>query len=211
MTTKQKIATQIQLIYSRFVDKGNESDVIDIREITLLVEQAINVILKLQVAESFKAGLVDVPQHCLIQYPCAVTSDPTNNRSYITLPAVPLDLPMSMGIWSISAPNSPLRPYIPIPAQDLLVFQGTNVSWLEGQVGYSISGKKIYFTKDITLSPNGSISTVNVELLVMDFSKFSATEYLPISPEVESSIISSVLEQIGNGRISQAELEAKKE
>jgi hypothetical protein len=209
-TTKYKIAEQAQRIYARFLDKDNPSDVIDLREVKLLVEQSINKVLKLQVAESFKAGNVDVPKCSIIQYTRTVTSDSTNSRSYIILPAVPLSLPMDLGIWSISATNATATPYIPIPAQDVLVFgtiaSGTNVSYLEGQVGYYLQGTKVYFTKDITLSANGSITSVLVNLLVSDFSQLTDTDLLPISPDVETAIINEVLTVISNGRVAQAEL-----
>lgn len=211
MTTKNILSEQIQRIYARFIDKENLSDVIDTREINLLVNQSINKVLKLQVADSFKAGLVDVPKCNLLEYTCAVTADAGNNRSYITLPAIPLTLPMDMGIWSIAAATGAMTPYIPIPAQDVLVFQGANLSYLEGKIGYYLQGKKVYFTKNITLTANGTVTSVVVNLLVMDFSQIGDNDVLPISPEVESAIIDDVLQTISNGRVSQAELASKQQ
>lgn len=209
--TKAIIAEQIQRIYARFIDKENLSDVIDTREINLLMNQSINKVLKLQVADSFKAGLVDVPKCNLLEYTCAVTADAGNNRSYITLPAIPLTLPMDMGIWSIAATTGAMTPYIPIPAQDVLVFQGANLSYLEGKIGYYLQGKKVYFTKNITLAANGTVTSVVVNLLVMDFSQIGDNDVLPISPEVESAVIDDVLQTISNGRVSQAELASKQQ
>lgn len=212
MTTKYKLAEQVQRLYARFLDKDNPSDVIDLREVRLVVEQSINKVLKLQVSENFKAGFYDVPRCNIIEYTVnTVTSDSANNRAYITLPAIPITLPMDMGVWSVSATNAAMTPYIPIPAQDVLVFgtiaSGTNLSYLEGQVGYYVQGKKLYFTKDITLSSNGSISSVIVNLIVSDFSKLTDNELLPISPEVESAVIADALQTISNGRVAQAELQ----
>jgi hypothetical protein len=211
MTTKSLLSEQIQRIYARFIDKENLSDVIDTREINLLMNQSINKVLKLQVADSFKAGLVDVPKCNLLEYTCAVTADAGNNRSYITLPAIPLTLPMDMGIWSIAAATGAMTPYIPIPAQDVLVFQGANLSYLEGKIGYYLQGKRVYFTKNITLTANGTVTSVVVNLLVMDFSQIGDNDVLPISPEVESAIIDDVLQTISNGRVSQAELASKQQ
>jgi hypothetical protein len=210
-TTKSLLSEQIQRIYARFIDKENLSDVIDTREINLLMNQSINKVLKLQVADSFKAGLVDVPKCNLLEYTCAVTADAGNNRSYITLPAIPLTLPMDMGIWSIAAATGAMTPYIPIPAQDVLVFQGANLSYLEGKIGYYLQGKRVYFTKNITLTANGTVTSVVVNLLVMDFSQIGDNDVLPISPEVESAIIDDVLQTISNGRVSQAELASKQQ
>ena len=211
MTTKNILSEQIQRIYARFIDKENLSDVIDTREINLIMNQSINKVLKLQVADSFKAGLADVPKCNLLEYTCAVTADAGNNRSYITLPAIPLTLPMDMGIWSIAAATGAMTPYIPIPAQDVLVFQGANLSYLEGKIGYYLQGKRVYFTKNITLTANGTVTSVVVNLLVMDFSQIGDNDVLPISPEVESAIIDDVLQTISNGRVSQAELASKQE
>lgn len=210
--TKTILAEQIQRLYARFLDKDNPSDVIDLREVILLINQSINKVLKLQVAESFKAGMVDVPKCNLIEYTVStVTQDTGNNRAYITLPVIPLTLPMDMGIWSIAAATGAMTPYIPIPAQDVLVFQGANLSYLEGKIGYYLQGKRVYFTKNITLTANGSVSSVVVNLLVSDLSLLSDTDMLPISPEVESAIIDDVLQVISNGRVSQAELASKQQ
>jgi hypothetical protein len=212
MTTKYVISEQIQRLYARFLDKDNPSDVIDIREIKLLVNQSINKVLKLQVAESFKAGMVDVPKCNLMQYSnAAVVQDSANSRAYVTLPAIPLTLPMDMGIWSVTPNSGAMTPYIPIPAQDMLVFQGTNLGYLEGKIGYYVQGKRIYFTKDITVTANGSVSGVTVNLLVSDFSQLTDNEMLPISPEVESTIIDDVLQTISNGRVSQAEIASQQQ
>jgi hypothetical protein len=211
MTTKNILSEQIQRLYARFIDKENLSDVIDTREINLLMNQSINKVLKLQVADSFKAGMVDVPKCNLLEYTCAVTADAGNNRSYITLPAIPLTLPMDMGIWSIAAATGAMTPYIPIPSQDVLVFQGANLSYLEGKTGYYVQGKKVYFTKNITLVANGTVTSVVVNLLVSDFSQIGDNDVLPISPEVESTIIEDVLQTISNGRVSQAELASKQQ
>ena len=209
--SKSVLSEQIQRIYARFLDKNNPSDVIDIREVMLLVNQAINKILKLEVAESFKAGLVDIPKCSLIQYTASVTADATNNRSFITLPVIPLTLPLDMGIWSISASGAAMTPYIPIPAQDVLVFQGANLKYLEGQIGYYVQGKKVFFTKDLTLAGNGSISSVIINILASDFSQFADNDMLPISPEVESAVITEVLNIISGGRVSQAELASQQQ
>jgi hypothetical protein len=45
----------------------------------------------------------------------------------------------------------------------------------------------------------------------MDLSQFGDNDLLPISPEVESTIIADVLETISNGRVSQAEVAGKQQ
>lgn len=210
-TTKSLLSEQIQRLYAKFLDRENPGDVIDLREVLLLVNQSINKVLKLQVAEYFKAGMMDIPKCNLIEYTAAVTADAGNNRAFITLPVIPLTLPMDMGIWSIAAATGAMTPYLPIPSQDVLVFQGANLSYLEGKIGYYLQGKRVYFTKNITLVANGTVTSVIVNLLTMDLSQFGDNDMLPISPEVESTIIDDVLQTISNGRVSQAELAGKQQ
>ena len=85
---------------------------------------------------------------------------------------------------------------------------GINSSYLEQQTGYYIEGKRVYFTKDIKTA---GVNNVDITLLVSDMSKFSGTDLLPVSPEIESQVIQEVLAQVSNGRISQQELAAKHE
>jgi len=211
MTTKNRIAEQISRIYSRFIDKENISDILDLREVRFLVEQSLNKVLKIQTAENFKAGSYEIPRASLLTKSCPVTSEsPGLNRAYITLPAIPLNLPLDMGIWAITAPSQPFAPYIPLPAQDVIVFQGTNVSYLENQIGYYLQGKKVYFTKDITLTTNVTVTSVDVQLLVMDFRELADDEMLPISPEVEMDVINDVMLTLSNGKVAQAEVQSEK-
>jgi hypothetical protein len=211
MTTKNRIAEQVSRIYARFIDKENVSDILDLREVRFLVEQSLNKVLKIQTSEYFKAGSYEIPRSALITKACAVTSEsPGLNRAYITLPAIPLNLPLDMGIWAITAPGQPFIPYIPLPAQDVIVFQGTNVSYLENQIGYYLQGKKVYFTKDITLTANGTVTSVDAQLLVMDFREFADEEMLSISPEVEMDVINDVMLTLSNGKVAQAEIQSEK-
>jgi hypothetical protein len=69
----------------------------------------------------------------------------------------------------------------------------------------------VYFTKNITLTANGTVTSVVVNLLTMDLSQFGDNDLLSISPEVESTIIADVLETISNGRVSQAEIASKQQ
>ena len=227
-TTKNKIAEQIQRNYARYIDKENivgTNESLDSRELHIMIEQAINKILKVQVFERFQEGRVDIPRSNLILYEnVTVTSDSTHRRAYSVLPAIPLSLPNDMGVWQVNDVAASYSPYIPVSSQDFQVMgvgysgsspypqnAGINTSYLEQQTGYYIEGKRIYYTKDITLSANGSVSQVDITLLVGDMSKFTDTELLPVSPEIETEIIQEVLNQISVGRISQQELNAKHE
>mgnify|MGYP003150511444 FL=1 len=223
-TTKNKIVEQIQRNYARYIDKENiqgTNESLDSRELHILVEQAINKILKVQTFERFQEGYVDIPRCNLIKYENqSVTADATNDRAYVDLPAIPLSLPNDMGVWQVTSTSNPHNPYIPISSQDFQIMgvaydtdtnaqnAGVNSSYLEQQIGYYLEGKRIYFTSDIRTA---GVTQVHIILLVNDMSKFAGTDLLPINPEVESDVIQEVLAQISNGRISQQELAAKHE
>lgn len=213
-TTKKKLAEIVQRIYARYADKENIDRSLDAREVKLLIEQAMNKILKAQTFERFRDGYIDIPRCNLIKYTSqSVTADASNNRAYVDLPAIPISLPMDMGVWQINPTTAPHSAYIPIAAQDWAVMgvgytdgtqsDGINSSYLEQQTGYYVEGKRIYFTKDIS-----AVSTVDIQLLVSDISQSGDNDILPLSPEYESDVIQEVLRLIGMGQISQAEIAA---
>lgn len=229
-TTKKKLAEQIQRNYARYLDKENivgTKESFDSRELHLMIEQSINKILKVQTFERFQEGYVDVPRCNIIKYANQTVSTDSdggasNSRASVTLPAIPLSLPMDMGVWAITKYNDMTTTYIPMPSQDLGVMDvsfsslntqsaGINTSYLEQQVGYYIEGKLAFFTKDITQSAYGSVTAVDIYLLVSDMSKFTDIELLPINPEVEGQIIDDVFLRMNTGKISQLELNTKHE
>lgn len=210
-TSKKKLAEEIQRIYARYADKENIDRSLDAREVKVMIEQAMNKILKAQTFERFRDGYIDVPRCNLINYTSiAITADASNNRSYADLPAIPMSLPMDMGVWQITATGNPHAAYIPISAQDWAVMGvsyangsqtgGINSSYLEQQVGYYVEGKRVYFTSDIS-----DLSTVDIQLLVSDLSQLGDNDILPLSPEYEVDVIQAVLQMIGLGQISQPE------
>lgn len=213
-TSKKKLAEEIQRIYARYADKENIDRSLDSREVKILIEQAMNRVLKAQTFERFTDGYIDIPRCNVVKYSSqSVTADASNNRSYVDLPAIPISLPMDMGVWQVNATGSPYAAYIPIVAQDFQVMgvgysgsnqsDGINTSYLEQQVGYYIEGRRVYFTSDIS-----SVSTVDVHLLVNDLSQLGDNDILPLSPEYELDVIQEVFRILGMGQISQAEIAA---
>ena len=82
----------------------------------------------------------------------------SNSRASVNLPAIPLSLPMDMGVWAITKYNDMTTTYIPMPSENMGVMDvafsslntqsgGINASYLEQQVGYYVEGKSIYFTR----------------------------------------------------------------
>lgn len=205
-TTKAKISEQISRIYSRYVDRENIRPVANKEEMKLLVEQGLNDVLKKSIRKTNNYGGIKIPSHSLIPYTVSVQTDAEG--AYVTIPAFPLDLPNSMGVWDVYDPSNPMDSYIPIPVDAIKVITGTIVEKLEQKVGFWVEGDKIRFTEDITTSSYGSVSDVKVILLVSDLSQVTDNQPLPVSSEYERAVIRMVLESLSDGRISQAELAA---
>jgi hypothetical protein len=193
-TTRKKIREQIQLKYNQYVDKNGFNDEVDVRIIDIDVEQSINKFLKPQVLEYFKNGQIEVPTCNIIEYTLPI-SDNT-----VSLPVFPLQLPMNMGVWRVVLENG--DDAIPINTTMASLYSRTNTVYLEDQIGYTLSGLKIKFSKSTT-------GDAVVSLLVSDFSFTDVDDILPISPELEADIVSDVLDRISQGRISQPELNVK--
>jgi len=203
MTTISKISEQVQRLISRFVDRENSKPLADKREVKLFIEQSINELLAAEFKYARSYGEIQVPNCMMITYTSqTVVQDSDNSRAYVDLPAIPINLPKNMGVWSVTKTNSPLSPYIPIPMDFLEVMGTTNVSYIEQQIGYYVYGKRIYFNKDITLAANGFVSEVDIKLLVSDFSEFTDTELLPINADLEGRVIELTMQKMGLGRIT---------
>jgi len=184
-----------------------------------MIEQSINKLLKPEAFSLIQGEYVDIPRCNIIKYsPVSTVSDSDNNRAYAELPAIPLSLPLNMGVWQVNSSSAAFEPYIPINSQDWSVMGvsfssgaqsgGINSSYLEQQIGFYVEGTRIYFTKDIKTQ---GIDNVDVHLLVSDLSQVGDNDLLPINPEIESSIIQDIIQSMGMGQISQAELNSKNE
>ena len=196
-TTRTKIREEIQLLYGQFLQKNGFNDNIDVRLIDILVSQSINKFLKTQTLQTLKAGSVEIPTCNIITYDLVVSN------GVATLPVYPISLPMDMGVWRVYLTSNPNVLFIPINKGYSTVYQGLNVEFLEGQTGYIINGNKLTFKNTVPTS------NVSVDLLVSDFTTIGEGELLPVSPEIESTVISDVLEIISQGRFSQSELNSK--
>ena len=203
-TSYRLLSEQIQRLYVRPLHQDDLKPTLDRREVKQLVVQAINQVLKAQSKEGFTVGMHDVPK-CSIATYAGISVVSVDSRSSITLPAPPIHLPMDMGVWAITKIDDPYNPFIPVVGQDAQVMPGTPADFLEGQVGYFVSGMKVEFTKDIR-NPPYNVAQVNVELLVQALDQISETEVLPLSADQEVLVIRMVLEMLGMGEVALQEL-----
>lgn len=115
-----------------------------------------------------------------------------NGRSKCTLPVTPVKLVRNMGVYEITDTNARIA-FIPLLAgQEIMLRSQPLINDLMGQVGYTVKGTRIDFTKDIKLM---GASTVNMTLVVMDISTYDITDPLPIPADMLDQIINELVEQ----------------
>ena len=195
MTTRSAIAEQVQLQYSKAVSSEQSlKKTIDRREIFPLINQATNEILGVQFKESQKLGGVNVPSGMIATY--------SNNqvltehgRSYADLPIYPMPLERDMGVWSVvpQTGSEPALvdgiPYIPIVESDWSLLSATDEGLLEGQVGYYIEGRRVFFTEAIS-------GPVKFKMLISDVELIGDTDPYPVTPDIELMVVERVAKML---------------
>lgn len=172
---------------------------ISLNELKISVGQVINQKLRI---DYFNAGLKlgeAIPNSTVIaKYDNILVTQNGTGKSKATLPVKPLSLPRNMGVWSIYIPDEPDKEFIPLQmGQSSLLRSQLMINDLLGQVGYEVRGLDIYFTKDLTQISSITISGVrftyiNVELAILDVSKYGDYDILPVPPEMEWEIVQDV-------------------
>lgn len=202
--SKRQIAEQIQRIYARFIERENLTPIAYKEELYLLIEQHVNEVIKATVRPAGIHGGIEIPPHSIQSFSVTITS--SSSKSGFTLPASPIDLPNEAGVWRVySNAAGVMDPYIPIPSDIVSLMGSTIINRLEEKSAYYIIGNRVEFTSDIA---NGEDIPATVELITFDLSAYGADSGLPISPDLKSTIIRSVLDTISQGRFSQTELNA---
>lgn len=186
-TTKYKIAEQVQRLL-----KGNPviSGRVHINDIKILIEQVANQALK---ADHFSVNMPEgdtIPNNCMVFTYDNVPVVTYKGKSKATLPSIPISLPRNVGVLHVSKTDAIDEPFIPIPSgmygivkpQDLL-------GELSGLIGYEVFGKDIVFTQNL---PGNNVNSVFVRLVGMDLSQLTDHDLLPISADMEASIVTQV-------------------
>lgn len=82
--------------------------------------------------------------------------------------------------------------FIPVPNGQMgMVLAQRLISDLLGQTGYEVRGKDVIYTKDLT-AQSPAITSVTMELVVMDMSKYGDYELLPINADMEAQVVDTV-------------------
>jgi hypothetical protein len=180
MTTRNKISEQCERLYMRSFDQENIKPKVERREVALLIDQVANEMLALQQQLAIKVGVVDVPTCMIATY----AGQPVVSNKAV-LPAYPIQLPLDMGVWSVS-PEPAAATYIPIKTDfwDLLAAEDEGL--LEGQIGFYVEGRNIYFTA----APS---ATVKIKLLIVNPALLSEFDPYPIPADMEIKLIERVV------------------
>lgn len=120
-----------------------------------------------------------------------------NKPAMITLPAQPIQLPRSVGIWRIYEKSTPFDQYIPVQSgqYDLLSDVNHNplANALANMTVYTVhNNKELIFNQTVGNMP----ASVELQLLIVDPEKLGETDLLPIPADMEDAVVLSVLTKL---------------
>ena len=190
-STKYRLAEQILLKLT-----GGSPQVaskVQLDDIKLAIGQKINEIYK---ASHFSVTLASgetVPDGLMLATYTGIAVTSLGERSVATLPIMPISLPRNVGVFQVYDSVDSSNEYIPYQTGQYNLFSKLPlISGLLKQTGYEAKGNQLLFSRDITLL---GAKTVNAVLAVMDISKYDDFTPLPISADMESTIVDSVYEK----------------
>jgi hypothetical protein len=190
MTTRNKITEQCQRLYMRSFDRENIAPKTDKREVALLIDQVANEMLALEQQAAIRLGVVDVPTCMIATY----TAQPVT-AGKTALPAYPIQLPLDMGVWSVSSEGEGARAYIPIKTDFWDLLGAEDEGLLEDQVGFYVEGRFIYYTSAPT-------ATVKLKLLIINPALLSEFDPYPIPADMEIKLIERVVAMLASRGIA---------
>lgn len=187
-TTKYKISEQVQRLL-----KGNPviSGRTHINDISLLVEQVANKLLK---TEFFAVNMADgdsIPPNCMIYtYESVPISAYKPGKNRLTLPSIPISLPRNMGLFHISLVDSVDEGFVPIPSGMFGIIKPEElIGANSGIVWYETFGSTVIIHKDLRAT---GVNSVMVRLVGADLSTVDNYTILPISADMEADIVNTV-------------------
>lgn len=168
---------------------------VDERDIWSSLEDLINKRIK---GEQFSINLPSggtIPENLLLAtYEDVAVTRTSNERSKCTLPAIPISLPRNAGVNEIrpvlnlveSGDRMLGNPIIPLQAgQDFLLKSDKLLNDLMGQWSYTLNGKTVIFSKDLTVY---DITKVDMKLVVFEIGSYTVNQDLPVPADWVSDI-----------------------
>lgn len=198
MPSKKEISDNV--LYKLAGGNPDSGFPVDERDIWSSLEDLVNKKLKV---DQFSVNLPSggtIPENLLLAtYEDVTVTRTSNNRSKCTLPAIPISLPRNAGVNEIrpvlnltdSGDRTLGNPIIPMQAgQDFLLKSDKLLNGLLGQWGYTINGKTVIFSQDLTVY---DITKVDMKLVVFEISSYTVTQDLPIPADWVSDITDTLV------------------
>lgn len=161
-------------------------------EVRKAIEQMVNALLRPQYLNTLAAG-ENIPEGCVLTTYDAVPVESWKGVSKSKLPAIPVALPRNMGVFRISKTDDVMAyAFIPMAMGQMGQVKSQRlISDLLGQIGYEVRGGEVIYTKDL---PAGSpaATSVRMELVVMDFSKYGDYDIIPLDASMEAEVVDTV-------------------
>ena len=196
--TKKEISDNV--LYKLAGGNPDSGFPVDERDIWSSLEDLVNKRIK---GEQFSVNLPSggtIPENLLLAtYEDITVTRTSNERSKCTLPAIPISLPRNAGVNEIrpvlnlttSGDRMLGNPIIPMQAgQDFLLKSDKLLNGLLGQWGYTINGKTVIFSKDLTVY---DITKVDMKLVVFEIGSYTVTQDLPIPADWVSDITDTLV------------------
>ena len=187
-TTKYKITEQVILMLTG-ANPGVANNY-SIGAIKTAIEQRVNTMLKMEYFPMVGAFNENIPNGASVAtYENVAVSSATINSATAVLPAMPIKLPRSIGVFQIIDPQTGIE-YIPLEmGQRALLQSQPLINNVLGQVAYEVYGKNVVFSKNIA---NLGVPVVTIRLVVLDMSQYDDWDLLPVSADMEAQVIEQV-------------------
>lgn len=165
---------------------------VSINELKIAIAQCCNSLLKTDYLQVNTRMAETIPNGSMLGYYANLVVESWKGKSRVKLPIKPLKLLRDMGVWSVFPSDQPDKEFIPLEMGQWSLLQSQPLlNNLLGQIGRETYGEYIVFTKDITIP--GETVTVDMRLVIMDFSLYGDYDLLPILPEMEWQIKQEVV------------------
>ena len=197
--TTYLLSERIFRIYSGN-DPSDDSG-IELEDIKHMVIDQINLLLKTetislnrQLGDEAPTGLMLATYHDV-----AVTAHATV-LSRALLPAVPISLPLNMGVWYVAADDDTTAihdQFIPLQAGQYSLIKDFSPLVVSGSIlgnkTYEVSGAYLVFPTDIS----STVPKVVIKLVISDIANLGDYDLLPIPADYVPQVINAVLQLLG--------------
>jgi len=190
-TSKKMIAEQVCFrLYGGYPDTAAP---VQYEDVYKAAEQKANALFKLKQFDTTLPSGETIPENTMIAtYEDVAVTTFGVGKSKSTLPVTPISLPKNAGIFLVYDPERPDNPFIPVQrGQGAILKADTLLNDLMGLVWYEPKNNVLIYSKDLTML---GVSSVTMELCVLDFSEYGETDILPIPSDMEERLVTELYE-----------------